>query len=296
MKMGLICVGCGAGITPSAIRTLATTAERLGFSTLYAVEHVVFTDDYEHKYPYSQAGELPGPTHMNLYDPFIALTYAAAVTTRVRLATGISLIPMHNPVILAKEIASLDQLSEGRFMLGAGIGWMEEEFRAAGVPFAERAKRTDEYIEAMKRLWGDDSASYSGQFVKFENIRCNPKPVKRAALPITFGGETTAAMRRVARSGTGWFGYMNSPEQAEEKIGKLHKILGEHGRKPGEVELIITPSDPKYAARDSLKRYRDAGTNEIVIQGWWRPCSDEDNRKNVEQLARTWLDPIMALG
>ena len=296
MKLGLICVGCGAGITPAAIRTLATTAERLGFATLYAVEHVVFTDDYRRKYPYSQAGELPGPTHMSLYDPFIALTYAAAVTTRVRLATGISLIPMHNPVILAKEIASLDQLSAGRFMLGAGIGWMEEEFRAAGVPFAERAKRTDEYIEAMKRLWGDDPASYSGQFVKFENIRCNPKPVRRAALPITFGGETTAAMRRVARLGSGWFGYMNSPQAAEEKIAKLHRILAEHGRKAEDVEIIITPDDPKYAARDSLKRYRDAGTSEIVIQGWWRPCSDEDNRKHVEQLARTWLDPIMALG
>ncbi len=296
MKFGMIGIGCAAGITPSAIRTLATTAERLGFSTIYAVEHVVFTDDYERKYPYSQAGELPGPTRMSLLDPFIALTYAAAATTKIRLGTGISLIPMHNPVILAKEIASLDQLAEGRFMLGAGIGWMEEEFNAAGVPFKERARRTDEYIEAMKRLWGEDPASYSGQFVNFKNIRCNPKPVKGAALPITFGGETTAAMRRVARQGTGWFGYMNTPEQAEEKIKKLHQILAEHGRKREEVEIIITPNDPKYAARDSLKRYRDAGTDEIVVAGWWRPCSDEDNRKNVEQLARTWLDPIMALG
>ncbi|HEV3112860.1 MAG TPA: LLM class F420-dependent oxidoreductase [Candidatus Binataceae bacterium] len=296
MKFGMIGIGCAAGITPSGIRTLATTAERLGFSTIYAVEHVVFTDDYERKYPYSKAGELPGSTRMSLFDPFIALTYAAAVTTRIRLGTGISLIPMHNPVILAKEIASLDQLAEGRFMLGAGIGWMEEEFSAAGIPFEERGKRTEEYIDAMKRLWGDDPASYSGQFVKFEKIRCNPKPIKGAALPITFGGETTAAMRRVARQGTGWFGYMNSPEQAEEKIKKLHKILAEHGRKPQEVEIIITPNDPKYCDRDSLKRYRDAGANEIVMQGWWRPCSDEDNRKNVEQLARTWLDPIMALG
>lgn len=296
MKFGMIGIGCAAGITPSGIRTLATTAERLGFSTIYAVEHVVFTDDYERKYPYSQAGELPGSTRMSLFDPFIALTYAAAVTSRIRLGTGISLIPMHNPVILAKEIASLDQLAEGRFMLGAGIGWMEEEFRAIGVPFEERAKRTDEYLEAMKRLWSDDPASYSGQFVKFEKIRCNPKPVKGGALPITFGGETTAAMRRVARQGTGWFGYMNTPEQAEEKIKKLHKILAEHGRKPQEVEVIITPSDPKYCDPDSLRRYRDAGANEIVMQGWWRPCSDEDNRRNVEQLARTWLDPIMALG
>jgi probable F420-dependent oxidoreductase len=296
MKVGMISMGCGAGITPSAIRVLATNAERLNFSTLYAVEHVIFTDDYERKYPYSQAGELPGPTHMNLFDPFIALTFAAAVTSRVRLATGISLIPMHNPVILAKEIASLDQLSEGRFMLGAGIGWMAEEFRAAGVPFEDRARRTDEYIDAMKRLWGDDRASYSGQFVNFQNIRCNPKPVKGAALPITFGGETTAAMKRVARQGSGWFGYMNSPEQAEEKIKKLHKILAEHGRKPEEIELIITPNDPKYSAPDSLKRYRDAGVSEIVISGWWRPCSDEENRKNVEQLARTWVDPAMKLG
>jgi probable F420-dependent oxidoreductase len=296
MKVGMIGIGCAAGTTPSAIRVIATTAERLGFSTLYAVEHVIFTDDYERKYPYSQAGELPGPTHMALFDPFVALTYAAAVTSRVRLGTGISLIPMHNPVILAKEIASLDQLAEGRFMLGAGIGWMAEEFRAAGVPFEERAKRTDEYIDAMKRLWGEDRASYHGQFVNFDNIRCNPKPVKRDKLPITFGGETTAAMRRVARQGTGWFGYMNSPEQAEEKIKKLHKILAEHGRKQEEIEIIVTPNDPKYAARDSLKRYRDAGTSEITISGWWRPGSDEENRKNVEQLARTWLDPVMALG
>jgi probable F420-dependent oxidoreductase len=296
MNVGLICVGCGAGVTPAAIRVLATSAEELGFSTLYAVEHVVFTDDYERKYPYSQVGELPGPTHMNLFDPFIALTYAAAVTSRVRLATGISLVPMHNPVILAKEIASLDQLSGGRFMLGAGIGWMAEEFEAAGVPFEQRAKRTDEYIDAMKQLWGEDRASYSGQFVNFKNIRCNPKPVKRGALPITFGGETTAAMRRVARQGSGWFGYMNSPEQAEEKIKKLHKILAEHGRKPQDVELIITPNDPKYAAPDSLKRYRDAGVSEIVISGWWRPCSDAENRKQVEQLARTWLDPAKKLG
>ncbi|SRR5579875_3790310 len=296
MKFGMIGIGCAAGITPSAIRTIATTAERLGVSTLYAVEHVVFTDDYEHKYPYSQTGDLPGPTRMSLFDPFIALTYAAAVTTRVRLATGISLIPMHNPVILAKEIASLDQLSEGRFMLGAGIGWMEEEFRAVGVPFNERAKRTEEYIDAMKQLWSSDPATYHGQFVNFDNIRCNPKPVKGGALPITFGGETAAAMRRVARQGTGWFGYMNSPAQAEEKIKKLHRILAEHGRKPEEVEIIITPSDPKYCDRDSLKRYRDAGTSEIVMQGWWRPGSDDDNRKNTEQLARTWLDPIMSLG
>ncbi len=296
MKVGMIGIGCGAGITPAAIRTIATTSERLGFATIYAVEHVIFTDDYERKYPYSQAGELPGPTHMTLYDPFIALTYAAACTTRVRLGTGISLVPMHNPVILAKEIASLDQLAEGRFMLGVGIGWMAEEFQAAGVPFEDRARRCNEYVEAMQQLWGNERASYSGEFVRFQNIRCNPKPVKGARLPVTVGGETTAAMKRVARYGSGWFGYMNSPEMAEEKIKKLHKILAEHGRKPEEVELIITPNDPKYAAPDSLKRYRDAGVSEIVVTGWWRPISEEDNRKQVEQLARIWLDPVMALG
>jgi probable F420-dependent oxidoreductase len=295
MKLGMIGIGCAAGITPSAIRTIATNAERLGFATLYAVEHVIFTDDYERKYPYSNAGELPGPTGMALFDPFIALTYAASCTTRVRLGTGISLVPMHNPVILAKEIASLDQLAEGRFMLGVGIGWMAEEFRAAGLSFEDRARRCNEYVEAMQQLWGEERASYSGEFVRFQNIRCNPKPVKGAKLQVTVGGETTAAMKRAARYGTGWFGYMNSPEQAEEKIKKLHKILAEHNRKPNEVEIFITPNDPKYAAPDSLKRYRDAGVSEIVVSGWWRPGSDDHNRKNVEQLAKTWLDPIMAL-
>ena len=295
MKVGMMGIGAGSGITPSAIRTIATNAERLNLSTVYAVEHVVFTDNYVHRYPYTEGGKLPGPTTMALFDPFIALTYAAACTTRIRLATGISLVPMHNPVILAKEIASLDQLSEGRFMLGAGIGWMAEEFQAAGVPFDQRAKRTGEYIEAMKKLWGEDPASFSGEFVRFENIRCNPKPIAGARLPIAFGGEGLPAMRRVARHGTGWFGYMNSPQEAEEKIKKLHQVLAEHNRKPDEVEIIITPSDKKYASPDNLKRYRDAGVSELVISLLWGPCSDQQNRKNIEQLARTWVDPAAAI-
>ncbi len=168
---------------PEWIRLVATNVERLGFSSLWAPEHVVLLDDYASRYPYSD-GELPMPTETPISDPFPTLTYAAACTNRIRLATGICLVPEHNPLDLAKTVATVDRLSAGRFVLGVGIGWLAEEFVALGIPFDRRAQRTREYIEAMRKLWGDDRSSFSGEFVNFKNVRCYPKPVKGGRLPV----------------------------------------------------------------------------------------------------------------
>src|SRR5215467_7689998 len=189
MKTGLFALGIGTAVQPAIVRTTAECAERAGFSTLWVGEHVVLFDRHESKYPYSAGGNFPLPADADWLDPFITLTFAAAVTSRIRLATGICLVPEHNPLVLAKEVASLDRLSGGRFALGVGIGWSAEEFAALGIPFERRAQRTREYIEAMRLLWSDGAASFHGEFVNFDAARSSPKPVRGAKLPIIFGGE-----------------------------------------------------------------------------------------------------------
>ncbi|HZC45785.1 MAG TPA: TIGR03619 family F420-dependent LLM class oxidoreductase, partial [Candidatus Acidoferrum sp.] len=206
MKVGLFALGIGTGARPGAILKTAEAAERRGISTLWVGEHVVLFDRQDSKYPYATTGEFPLPGDADWLDPFITLTFAAAVTKTIRLATGICLVPEHNPVVLAKEVASLDRLSGGRFALGVGIGWSAEEFAALGIPFERRAQRTREYVEAMRVLWSGGAATFHGEFVNFESAKSAPKPLRGARLPIIFGGESTPALRRTADIGNGWFG------------------------------------------------------------------------------------------
>ena len=191
MKIGTF-VGIAAGARPDSLATIAQHAERLGYATLLAGEHVVMFDTYQSKYPYSETGEVLLPRDTDLLDPIVALSYAAALTRTIKLATGISLIAEHNPVVLAKQIASLDYLCGGSFALGIGIGWSQEEFSAVGVPFERRAQRTREYLEAMRSLWREERASFAGELVRFEGARMNPKPVAGDQLPVYFGGESHA--------------------------------------------------------------------------------------------------------
>ena len=216
------------------MRTVATTAERLGFSTIWAPEHVVLLDEYASKYPYS-SGKFPGPTDTPIADPFTTLAYAAACTTKIRLATGICLVPEHNPLVLAKTVATVDQLSGGKFILGVGVGWLAEEFEALGVPFERRGPRTREYVEVMRKLWTERSSSHQGEFVKFTNVLSYPKPVSENGVPVWFGGESNPALRRVAEYGDGWIGFNLLPDEAVEKIKRINH---DHVGRP-ESEIIV---------------------------------------------------------
>lgn len=167
MKIGFFAIGIANLARPELITAVATNAERLNFATVWASEHVVFLERFSSRYPYSRGENIPIPTDTPLLNPFLALTYAAARTNRIRLATGICLVPEYNPVLLAKICATLDYLSGGRLALGIGIGWLQEEFKALGIPWEHRSRRTREYIEAMRCLWGDQR-SYSGEFVTFD--------------------------------------------------------------------------------------------------------------------------------
>jgi probable F420-dependent oxidoreductase len=294
MKIGLFAMGTNRMAGGALLRSVAANAERLGVATLWVPEHVVLLDQYSSKYPYSSNGQLPASTEAPIFDPFLALTCMAGATSKIRLATGICLVPEHNPLVLAKVAATLDFLSGGRFALGVGIGWLEEEFVAMGIPWEHRAKRTREYIEAMRKLWGDELSSYSGEYVNFKNVRSNPKPVQGGKLPVIFGGESAPALRRVAEYGDGWCGFNLTPAEAAAKISRIEELLKANGRKRSEIEIIVSPYS-KPITKDDLKRYRDAGVDEVVLITLKPPRAEAETVANLEQIARGWLEPAATL-
>ena len=184
MRIGLHALGIGTGARPEVIRAVAIAAEAAGFATLWSGEHVVMVDAPASRYPYSPDGQIAVPAAADWLDPLLGLSYTAAVTSRIELATGVLLLPEHNPVLAAKQAATLDVLSGGRLTLGVGIGWSAEEFAALGIEFRRRGPRTAEYVAAMRALWADDVASFSGEFVRFDAVRVNPKPVRARRIPV----------------------------------------------------------------------------------------------------------------
>ena len=289
MRVGLFALGIATGARPGVIAKTAEEAERCGFSTLWAAEHVVLFDRQQSKYPYAESGEFPLSGDADWLDPFITLTFAAAVTKTIRLATGICLVPEHNPVVLAKEVASLDRLSGGRFALGVGIGWSADEFAALGIPFERRAQRTREYIEVMRRLWSDDATSFHGEFVNFNAAKSFPKPVRGGKLPIIFGGESAPALKRSADVGNGWYGFNVGPDDAAPLADKLRAMLKANGRDANEVEIIVSPYTKRITS-DDLKKYGAAGVNELVILA--SPSANESEvARWIERLARDWVEP-----
>jgi probable F420-dependent oxidoreductase len=278
----------------SVMKAFAANAERLGFSTLWAPEHVVLVDQYKSRYPYRDEGTFPAPTDAPIADPFLTLCTLASVTEKIRLGTAICLVPEHNPLVLGKVIATLDCLSNGRAVLGVGVGWLEEEFRALGIPWQRRAQRTRECIEAMRRLWSDPLSTYRGEFVNFENVRSYPKPERGANLPVFFGGESVPALRRVAEYGNGWIGFNLTPDEAAGKIRRIEELLRANGRKRSDVELAVSNSG-KPITQDDLKRYRDAGVDEFVVTNLRSPHSPEEATGVLEKAAREWLEPASKL-
>ena len=293
MKIGFFAVGIGATVEPQVVRAVAQAAEQLGFATLWAPEHVVLMQQYASQYPYSD-GRFPGPPDIPIADPFTTLAYAAACTTTIRLGTGICLVPEHNPLILAKTAATLDRLSGGRFILGAGVGWLAEEFQALGVPFARRAPRTREYIDVMRQLWSEPVSTHHGEFAQFDAVTSFPKPAQRGGIPVWFGGESPPALRRVASYGDGWLGFKLMPDAAGEKIREIETMLAASGRKRADVTLAVSPySEP--ISTDDLKRYRDAGVDEVALLLRGRPRDEAEIIAGIERLARDFVEPAAKL-
>jgi probable F420-dependent oxidoreductase len=263
MRLGLHALGIGSGAERAVIDAVAPAAETRGFVTLWSGEHVVMVDRSVSVYPYSDDGKIAVPAVADWIDPMIGLSFAAAATSTIGLATGVVLLPEHNPVLMAKQAATLDRLSGGRLTLGVGIGWSREEFDALGVPFERRGERTAEYVAAMRTVWRDDIASFDGEFVQFDSIRVNPKPVRNRRVPVVLGGNSDAALRRVAAWGDGWYGFnlVDVPEVAE-RVSFLRAACRLAGRDPADLYLAVALRGPHV---EDLAGLAEVGVDELVL-------------------------------
>lgn len=224
---------------------------------------MLFFPEYESRYPYTDDGRIAGDPR-SLLDPFSALTYVAAHTSTIRLATGICLVPQRNPVYTAKVCADLDYLSGGRFELGVGIGWLKEEFEALGVPWEDRAGRTLECLGVMKSLWCDEVSSFEGRYYSIKAAYQNPKPVQQPHPPIIFGGESDSALRRVATVGQGWYVFNLTPDTMEERLAYLNERLQEAGRT---LDDVLTYASPHPSVRDikDMQRFEALGVKQMIL-------------------------------
>jgi probable F420-dependent oxidoreductase len=261
VKFGLMFANAGPFSEPATAVGLAQLAEELGFESLWAVEHVVVPTGYQSPYPYSPTGKMPGGEDVPIPDPLIWLSYVAAATTRIRLATGILILPQRNPVILAKELATLDRLSGGRVELGVGVGWLAEEFDALGVPFADRGRRTDEHIEVLRRLWREPESSFDGDFTSFAPLKSYPKPATADGPPIHVGGHTPAAARRAGRLGDGFFPGRSTADELMPLLDTMRAEAAAAGRDPDAVEITSGGG----LDLDTVKRYADYGVARFII-------------------------------
>jgi probable F420-dependent oxidoreductase len=257
MRFGLRYCNTGRYVNPANATELVMAAEEAGFESAWTVEHTVVPEGYESAYPYSPDGKMAGGRNdFALPDPLIWMSYVAAATTRIKLATGILILPQHNPVITAKQVATLDLLSGGRVLLGIGVGWLEEEFAALGADFATRGPRTDEYVHAMRALWTQARPTYHGKYVNFENAHCQPQPA--APIPIIVGGHSKAAARRAGRLGDGFF---PARGLSEELLKLARDTAREHGRDPDALE--ITASFPERF--EDLETLKTLGVHRVLV-------------------------------
>lgn len=262
MNWGIVFANTGAAAHAEAAVELAQAAEECGFESLWTVEHVVVPVGYDSPYPYSADGKMPGNREdFPIPDPLIWLAYVAAATKRIKLGTGILILPLRNPVVLAKEVATLDALSGGRVMLGIGVGWLEEEYQAIGVPFAERGVRTDEAIAAMRALWAPGgAASFEGRFTSFPDLYSRPSPVA-GSVPITVGGHTSIAAKRAGRIGDGFFPGKGSLDELALRFAEVRTAAVGAGRNPDAIELMIGAP----ANSEDVKRAIDLGVTRFMV-------------------------------
>ena len=262
MKIGLIPVNVGVQGVEKMVE-IAVAAERSGFESVWTFEHAIVPVDYASRYPYSQDGKMGATPETNFVDPLIALAAIAARTERVRLATGVNILPQTNPLLLAKQAASLDFVSKGRFMLGVGIGWLAEEFAAMGVPFERRGARFDVYVQAMRKVWSGDVVEHESDFVHWSGFKSHPIPLQKP-FPVIIGGSKGKAFERIAQYGDGWYAPTASLGQLTALMEPLEKACAAVGRDRRSVEISAMWIPPVEGV-DVVARYKDLGVSRLVI-------------------------------
>lgn len=275
MRLGLFGIGSGVCADPAIARRVARAAEYAGIESLWTGEHVVLPDP--------QQPPSPAPPHFPMLHPSTVLAYLAGVTNLIRLGTGIVLIAQRNPVVLAKEMASLDVIAGGRLLLGIGAGYLEAEFNALGVPFHERGARTDEYIDAMRELWTSEQPRFSGRFVRFDGIQARPQPVQVGGPPLHVGGASTAALRRAVTRCQGWYGFALDVAATRRCLEGLRQLADQHARPEGlgRLEITVTPRAAPDAS--AIDEYAALGVDRLVFL---MPQDERGILRLIESLAK----------
>ena len=257
LKLALFGLHRGGSAEPDTLVRRARLAEEVGFESFWIGDHIALPSAE------TQGGDPPAQPRL---EAVVALAYMAALTTRVRLAIGVIVLPQRQPVLLAKQLSTVDVLSKGRLIVGIGVGYLEPELRALGASLADRGARTDEYLAAMRALWDEPTPSFSGRFVSFADVIERPRPVQRPHPPIVIGGHSPAAYRRAVQAGNGWHGWDLDLEQTALALAALRETEARHGRPAGlgTLEITITPRGTPDV--DTARRYADLGVHRLAIQ------------------------------
>ncbi|PKB73106.1 MAG: hypothetical protein BZY75_03595 [SAR202 cluster bacterium Io17-Chloro-G7] len=291
MKYGFTLPGRGPLATPERLGILARKGEELGFDALLTGDHILVPKTIASPYPYTETGEFPGGPSGESMEQLTLLAFLAGQTSKIRLVTSVIIVPHRNALVAAKALATLDVLSQGRLVVGIGVGWMREEFEALGLPpFEERGAVTDEYVRVFKEVWTEDNPSYDGKYVKFDNISFLPKPVQKPHPPIWVGGESRPALRRTAELADGWYPLgsnptfpMGTPEQLKAGLERLATYAKMFDRDPAEIETIYRTHqfqlDKSAGAENGrlpfvgnadqiagdIRQYQDMGVGSLVL-------------------------------
>lgn len=262
MKIGLYGINVGPCAEPDVLAEAARRAEAAGLDSLWTAEHVVLPDP--------QVPPSPSPPHMKLLDPAVALGFAAAQTDTIRLATGIIILPQRNPVVAAKEFATVDRLSKGRLIFGVAAGYLHQEFEAVGVPFRERGKRCDDYIEAIRTLWTQDAPFFEGRYIRFGGVQQQPPPVQTPHPPIIVGGMSDAALDRASRLGDGWYGFALDVAKTRACLERLRA----HPATASKPRFETSLSPLGLPGADLARQYEDLGLDRLVVTPFARTPED----------------------
>jgi hypothetical protein len=287
MKTGVFATFMSPIATPGMIRDFARQAEDSGLDSIWMGEHVALFDRNTFGYPSSKDGRIPVPDGGGMLDVTATFGFLAAATTTLRFGTGVALVPQRNPIYTAKEIATLDWLTEGRIDFGIGVGWNKEEVEATGYTWEDRGRRCDEFMDAMRRLWTEPVVDFHGQYLNFETMRMDPKPVQKPHVPIIVGGYVDAALRRAVRYGNGWYGFNRDLQATRDMLTKLDAAFAKAGKpRPKDFQIVITP--PIAMPIDEMPAYADLGVDRIVVNlGSQRPDRVKTRMAEIARLVQT---------
>ena len=270
MEVGLHIPQVGPFADRSNVASFAKTADDAGYDGLWVFDHVVLQKEQQSVYPYSGDGKLGFPPTLDFLEPLTQLAFLAAITKRVRLGTSVLVLPMRQPVLHAKIMATIDFLSGGRFVLGAGVGWWKQEFEVLSVPFERRGKRMDECLQLMKALWSEEFVNFKGEFYEAVDWACNPKPIQPGGIPIWLGGESRGQLRRVGKYADGWHATAKSLPTLLDDFEVAKEAATKAGRDPSKLTLslegagALAPGETEQAA-ESLGRLKEMGVFHAIL-------------------------------